>query len=476
MSLRRLIITLCVGAATVVPAYSRAEAEGSTAGAASVPDAAASAPVLKIRAATVDDGKPWCHYLFFLSCPGRNATLLASKNGPDGKDATSMAPSPNASTQLIGSGDLDVYITRDSFEEAGAYVDKSAKTLHLFINGVDLGSDAILMSTELLDKDADTVRLHYHIGPGPNTQKVWATLYRTVGLTRTDKLRVALGWDTIGPRSQQEGIGQAANTVAVTTPTAKAFAILLVIAIFVAFLWMARRTDILRDKSFPGWWKVADGFRRQLLNPPNSAKQASFIKTRYAFYDPEKNDDYKNIAQAALNAARAGNYDVVSTTDEPSAIVGAALLGATWSAPNPLPATYSLARTQVAAWFLFAVASAIFLWVVYGQLAPLDGSVLVLLGISTATAGAGMAADPEVSPFMPSQGFFTDLLTDSTNRYQLHRLQCVIVNIMLLIVGIRHVADQLTYPVFDTTWLAFLGISGAAYAAGKQFGEPKSGS
>ena len=61
--------------------------------------------------------------------------------------------------------------------------------------------------------------------------------------------------------------------------------------------------------------------------------------------------------------------------------------------PNPWPVpandkpSFSLAKVQLGVWFLFAVSAGIFLWVVRGQLAALDGSVLVLLGLSTATAG-----------------------------------------------------------------------------------------
>lgn len=69
---------------------------------------------------------------------------------------------------------------------------------------------------------------------------------------------------------------------------------------------------------------------------------------------------------------------------------------------------------------------------------------------------------------MPSRGFWYDLLTGFDERKQLHRYQAVVVNILLLVVGIFHVQQQLSYPVFDPTWLIFLGISGTAYGVGKQ--------
>lgn len=44
---------------------------------------------------------------------------------------------------------------------------------------------------------------------------------------------------------------------------------------------------------------------------------------------------------------------------------------------------------------------------------------------------------------------------------------------LLLIVGIFHVFQHLTYPMFEATWLAFLGISGAALTTGKSLVESK---
>lgn len=40
-------------------------------------------------------------------------------------------------------------------------------------------------------------------------------------------------------------------------------------------------------------------------------------------------------------------------------------------------------------------------------------------------------------------------------------------------ISIYHLMQQLTYPVFDESWLYFLGISGTAYVAGKGLVESK---
>lgn len=44
---------------------------------------------------------------------------------------------------------------------------------------------------------------------------------------------------------------------------------------------------------------------------------------------------------------------------------------------------------------------------------------------------------------------------------------------IVLAVGIIHVMRHLTYPIFDPTWLAFLGVSGVALTGGKKFAEAK---
>jgi hypothetical protein len=128
---------------------------------------------------------------------------------------------------------------------------------------------------------------------------------------------------------------------------------------------------------------------------------------------------------------------------------------------------------QLGLWTLFAVAAGAYLWVIYGDLPDIEGSLLVLLGLSAATTTLSLATDqgnPNVR-FSLSQGFFTDLVTGWDDKQQLHRFQSVVVNLLLLIVGAVHVYTQLSYPIFNPNWLTLLGISGLGLAAGKKYVE-----
>jgi hypothetical protein len=139
---------------------------------------------------------------------------------------------------------------------------------------------------------------------------------------------------------------------------------------------------------------------------------------------------------------------------------------------KPVRATFSLSRVQLGLWFMFAACAGVFLWIVYGDLPAIDGSLLGLLGISTVTTVGSLAVDQNAGgrPYLPSQGLFNDLVTGfDGDKQQIHRLQAVVVNILLLAVGIVHVVQSLTYPTFDSTWLGFLGISGVALVTGKQY-------
>jgi xanthine/uracil permease len=138
-------------------------------------------------------------------------------------------------------------------------------------------------------------------------------------------------------------------------------------------------------------------------------------------------------------------------------------------------ASFSFANVQLALWFGFAVATALFLWVLYGDLPKIDSSVLTLLGLSLGTSGVSWMADRSAAasrPYQPTQGFWLDMTTGwADDKMQVYRYQAVVVNLLLLAVGVVHVVQQLTYPTFDSTWLIFLGVSAGAFGVGKQVKE-----
>jgi hypothetical protein len=168
--------------------------------------------------------------------------------------------------------------------------------------------------------------------------------------------------------------------------------------------------------------------------------------------------------------------------------------------------SYSLARTQMAVWFFLIVCSWVFLWLVTGTLDTLTTTVLSLMGIGAGTAlGAEVqdAGKPRYSEVLdakikaiekkqadktdvPSdalelsslqeqlkaelaktppttEGFFTDVLTDSNDGISFHRFQMFIWTLVLGIVFAVDVYQHLVMPDFDGTMLALMGISSGTY-------------
>ncbi|HUL67227.1 MAG TPA: hypothetical protein VLW55_21715, partial [Burkholderiaceae bacterium] len=190
-------------------------------------------------------------------------------------------------------------------------------------------------------------------------------------------------------------------------------------------------------------------------------------------------------APAGYDAANVPNYVAAARAlrdgSTPPADVGAAGIAAGFlierkQSGAALPkASLSLARLQVAVWFLFAIAATVFLWIVTWELPALQGSLLGILGIATGTSGASMMVSNNLGleSHTPSRGLLVDILTGFDDRQHVHRYQSFVVNALLLVAGNISVVQNLQLPVFDTNWLAFLGLSGVASAAGKQLVEGK---
>ena len=136
---------------------------------------------------------------------------------------------------------------------------------------------------------------------------------------------------------------------------------------------------------------------------------------------------------------------------------------------------FSFAKVQWGVWNCFTLTAALYLWAVFGNFPSLQGSsVFVLSAVSTLTATTSFFIDSSKPAVLTvSQGLLRDLLSGNNNDVQAHRFQALLVNGMLLLAGIFYVYHDLAYPVFDTTWMAMLGISNAAQLAGKQLLENK---
>lgn len=138
---------------------------------------------------------------------------------------------------------------------------------------------------------------------------------------------------------------------------------------------------------------------------------------------------------------------------------------------------YSFSRVQLAWWTIIILAS--FASIIMAKGVPtLDGSTLILLGISSATTGAGRITDLSDqtnqnarSQDEESDGFFLDLLSDK-NGVSIHRFQALVFNATFGIWFVSQVWTNLPVetasriiPVIDTNNLILLGLSSGTYAA-----------
>jgi hypothetical protein len=186
--------------------------------------------------------------------------------------------------------------------------------------------------------------------------------------------------------------------------------------------------------------------------------------------------------------------------------------------PNGARLPYSLARFQLAFWFLLIVSAFGGIWMITGDLDILNSSVLGLLGISTATTvsaslidankgtqrrekqaqiaaaqavvdtqPASLPANP-LNPNLlagqttaqanlsqrcqeldaiytacqPSEGFWTDILSDSEG-VNIHRFQALAWTLVLGLIFVLTVYKSLAMPDLSPTLLALMGISAGTY-------------
>jgi hypothetical protein len=190
---------------------------------------------------------------------------------------------------------------------------------------------------------------------------------------------------------------------------------------------------------------------------------------------------------------------------------------------GPIRQTYSLARAQMAWWFVLILLAYVFVWLITGDRDTIPASLLGLMGISAATAVAAVAMDPgtgnraeslrvslesditsidaslariegakaanptlepilekkraaqqrardvlvaraaSLTAVVPSRGFWRDLVTDDRGGVTLDRVQILVWTIVLGMIFLSSVALELTMPEFSGTLLALMGISSGTY-------------
>ena len=133
---------------------------------------------------------------------------------------------------------------------------------------------------------------------------------------------------------------------------------------------------------------------------------------------------------------------------------------------------YSLSSTLIFYWTLLIFLSVCYIGIVSDNLPTIDSGVLVLMGMVVGTATTGkvidstQSADPNIArsqDISPSEGFLTDILSDS-NGISVARLQTLVFNIIYGFAFLAIVITQHTLYNFPQQTLTLLGISSGAYA------------
>jgi hypothetical protein len=137
---------------------------------------------------------------------------------------------------------------------------------------------------------------------------------------------------------------------------------------------------------------------------------------------------------------------------------------------------YSLSKVQLGVWTVIIASSYIYLALCKGDCAnsDLNKTALILMGIGAGIATTGTIIDKrEIQDSRPrhqnspSEGFFTDLLSDADG-ICVHRFQNLVwtlISIIIYIVKVCQVQGGCQLPELSDTLLMLTGISGATYLA-----------
>lgn len=380
---------------------------------------------------------------------GASATAPVKHNQPA---AGSSTPPDKL---LVSSGDLEITLARPCYDAIVARRAAKGDDLLLYLNGVNVTAASELVGEVV---GAERVILRYRVGSGESTRPLWAAVYRAVGLHGDMPLQVALGWNSKGVASSEQVPPDRSLRIAVTSASRENLTWILMIGFLVMSVMLALFTNLIRDPN-PTWLTKAKELRKEI------AEHGAAKDTVLAAADPAFNKS--TAADFAKLAASAAAGEVVAPDEATKAAVG--LAANDKELPRP---TYSLARLQLYLWFLFAIGTGLFLWLVYGELLPITGSLVALVAISATTKQASTALDAKdpkgQESATASKDILRDTMTGRDDEVHVHRYQALLVNLLLLCVGIDYVSTNLAFPVFDGTWLAFLGVSGAVQAGGKQ--------
>lgn len=135
--------------------------------------------------------------------------------------------------------------------------------------------------------------------------------------------------------------------------------------------------------------------------------------------------------------------------------------------------TWSLGRVQMALWMVIVLAGYLFFWFALGEyLNVINASILVLLGLNSATGLLAATVEGSRNDNTKTSGFFLDILCDSGGA-QLQRLQMVLWTSVLAAVFIWNVTTRFNFVTFDAYLLLLMGIAQATYIGFKPGEDPK---
>ncbi|MCJ8210346.1 hypothetical protein MUY27_11560 [Mucilaginibacter sp. RS28] len=140
--------------------------------------------------------------------------------------------------------------------------------------------------------------------------------------------------------------------------------------------------------------------------------------------------------------------------------------------PNKIPRTFSLSRTQLGLWTVLIACSYVYIELCRGcciQQMAIDQNLLLLMGISAATAAGGNVIDANNQSQAhhqdgPSDGFFSDILSDQ-NGISVHRFQHVAWTLVAMVIYICQINKVPcgSLPTLDSTLVLLTGISSVTY-------------
>lgn len=141
---------------------------------------------------------------------------------------------------------------------------------------------------------------------------------------------------------------------------------------------------------------------------------------------------------------------------------------------------YSFSRVQMWWWAIIILGSYFGVYAATGNYWSMNSTCLILLGISSITTSGGRMIDgnkqeqrtqrnePEL-PLLTSRGIIFDILSDS-NGLSVQRFQAFVFNVaygLSFVVEVFSDINKGSFPVYDATVLALLGVSSGTYLAMK---------